>query len=715
MSWIIPLTTNVCICLIDKNHKTHRIFIKYVYIGRVASFYSKNLTISKKLYVVSAILAILISFELLALNFTLFSLSTLRAYLMSSSTWTKAQKNATHSLYKFAATKNEIYFNEFSDYMEICLSDKRARLELQKPDFEYRVAYQYLLSGGNEPVDIPKLIRFYRLFSGYPVMREVSKQWANADVLLAQQIYLANKLKSEINKNSPDQNNIMSILNEIAVLDDKLTRYEKRFAQHLMSASRWVENVFKILLYSILIVSVLAILLSIRFTRRITRWLGKVKETFASVERGDYDRMVTIDVADDFSQVSAALNSMITSLKSKTTERLSAEHASLAKNIFLANMSHEIRTPLNSILGFSELLRDDNLDPKERREYADIIKRTGSSLLNIIRDILDIARIEAEQINIELTTFSLDQLLMDVKQLLILKCSEKGIELRFEKQGEISEFIRSDLTRLRQILINILGNAIKFTDKGFINMTYFIDNQQLVFRVRDTGKGIPADQLSYLFKPFSQCDSSVRKKYGGTGLGLMISKRLAQLLDGDVNIIESTMGVGSTFEIRVNYDAVSEAAVLNVTKEEKDCTESLIEIIKNKNILVVEDSIDNQILIKVYLNKSGANVVIANDGIEGLEKCFHKNFDLVIMDMQMPIMDGYTTARELRKRGSTVPILALTGFAMKGAEEKCLKAGCDFYLSKPFERKQLLNAVSMLLHNHPQLQPDKDINQKNII
>jgi CheY-like chemotaxis protein len=242
-----------------------------------------------------------------------------------------------------------------------------------------------------------------------------------------------------------------------------------------------------------------------------------------------------------------------------------------------------------------------------------------------------------------------------------------------------------------------LGNAIKFTDRGTVHLTYFVIDQQLCFVVKDTGTGIPVDQLSRLFRPFSQGDSSVRKRFGGTGLGLMISRRLAQLLGGDVLFISSEIGRGSTFEVRIRYEPSVESSERILKAQQKSQRVEYGEEIKDKRILVVDDSADNQILIKVHLNRYGAIVEFANDGIECLEKCEREDFDMIIMDMQMPKMDGYTATKELRKRGFHHPILALTGFAMKGDEAKCLEAGCSDYLTKPFDKTRLLSLVAKLL------------------
>jgi two-component system, sensor histidine kinase len=656
----------------------------------------QNLSVSQKLYTISIMVIFSCSLELIVLNLTIDSLSTMRAYIAGESKWSKAQKKATQLLYKYSVSYDEADYRQYLNYMNIPLADKKGREALEEVPANFAKAEKFFLEGGNDKEDIPQMMTSYARFREFSAIKWAVLEWKKSEELLLKLVQKGELLNHKIQKNSLTSFQRNKLVNEIADLDSQLTRTESKFTAILVEASKALENICRLILYLLVGTIFFGIFLSIQFGNRVKIWLNEVLKVAMQVGRGNFNQVVVVDSQDEFGKVSVALNEMISSLKSQTNERLSAEHASLAKNIFLANMSHEIRTPLNSILGFSELLRDNSLNPKEREQYADIIKRTGASLMSIIHDILDIARIEAEQITIELSSFSVEQLLLDIKELLYLRCEEKGIELIFERRGDISNFIYSDLTRLRQILINILGNAIKFTDKGAVHLIYFVSDQQLCFVVKDTGAGIPVDQLSRLFRPFSQGDSSVRKRFGGTGLGLMISRRLAQLLGGDVLFISSEIGSGSTFEVRIRYEPSVEPSNRLVRAQNSQLSEFASEI-KDKHILVVDDSADNQILIKVHLNRYGASVVFANDGIECLEKCEKEDFDMIIMDMQMPKMDGYTATKELRKRGFHHPILALTGFAMKGDEQKCLEAGCSEYLTKPFDKTKLLTIVAKLL------------------
>jgi CheY-like chemotaxis protein len=326
-----------------------------------------------------------------------------------------------------------------------------------------------------------------------------------------------------------------------------------------------------------------------------------------------------------------------------------------------------------------------------------VIRRTGLNLAHIINDILDITKIEADQMNVELKVFSLSLLLKDLQALLSLRCEEKGNLLRIQPRGEVADFILSDAGRIRQVLINIIGNAIKYTDHGLIEVTYYKDHDQLVFDVCDTGKGIPDSHRELLFKPFSQGDNSIQKKYGGTGLGLVLSRKLSGLLGGDVILKESRPDKGSIFEVRLAYRPVS-APAEKFKPGAKPVTS--LKLALGTKILIVEDTVDSQMLLKLYFAKSGVEVSLASNGDEAVQKTKHEKFDLILMDMQMPLMDGYEATRQIRKLGYTMPIVALTAFAMQGDRDKTLQAGCSEYLTKPIEKDILFGVVERLLHPH---------------
>jgi signal transduction histidine kinase/CheY-like chemotaxis protein len=379
-----------------------------------------------------------------------------------------------------------------------------------------------------------------------------------------------------------------------------------------------------------------------------------------------------------------------------------AETANALKSSFLANMSHEIRTPLGAVLGFSDLLLQPDLSPALKLSYADAIRRNGMLLSNIINDILDLSKVEAGKLAIERREIDLAEIMSDFQSILSLEASEKGILLEVVAEEALPNRIATDSLRVRQILLNIVGNAIKFTEQGSVTVTLRLirtlaGTAKLVFEVQDTGRGISPTQAAKLFSPFSQADASTTRKFGGTGLGLTLSKRLAQLLGGDVKLLESRVGKGSTFSISIDPGPVGPVSVHNFELKRKHTEltpipEAPVQFTDMK-VLLVDDSYDNQILITRLLERTKAKIETARNGREGVEKARSKSFDLILMDLQMPEMDGYEATKTLRTGGYTGPIVALTAHAMKDERSKCLENGFDEHLSKPINYKILLSTL----------------------
>jgi len=391
-----------------------------------------------------------------------------------------------------------------------------------------------------------------------------------------------------------------------------------------------------------------------------------------------------------------------------------AEAATRAKSSFLANMSHEIRTPLTAILGFSDLLREEvDADVARRREYVDTIRHAGEHLLALINDILDVSKIEAGKMTLELIETSLPDMLRCVVDLLEHRARQKGLQISVGVKA-IPEAIVADPTRMRQILMNLAGNALKFTEQGSVVITaeYLNDgaNGRLRIEVVDTGPGMTPEQSRLLFRPFTQADSSVTRKHGGTGLGLTISRRLAEMMGGDVSLVHTAPGQGSKFRFEIPVELVHGTRFVNSLQSdagEGRPTALVAEARLQGRILLAEDGPDNQRLISHLLRKAGAEVMIAENGREALDllersRVCEQPFDLLLTDMQMPEMDGYQLARTLRERAFTLPIVALTAHAMADDRAKCQAAGCDDYVAKPIDR----NAMFATLHQWLQVRAE---------
>jgi signal transduction histidine kinase/HPt (histidine-containing phosphotransfer) domain-containing protein len=378
-----------------------------------------------------------------------------------------------------------------------------------------------------------------------------------------------------------------------------------------------------------------------------------------------------------------------------------AEAASLAKSEFLANMSHEIRTPMTAIIGFAGMVLRNSEDVTSRLEWAEIIQRNAAHLLELINEILDLSKVEAGQMTVERISCDLPALLSEIVALMRPRAVEKGLAFGVTCDGPVPRRIQSDPLRLRQILVNVVGNSVKFTPSGKIEMLVSDEgagSPNIVLRVdvTDSGIGMTPEQVGRLFKPFTQGDTSVTRKFGGTGLGLTISRQLAKLLGGDVTAV-SQAGIGSTFTVTVDggssagverLEGLSEAT-LPATEDHK----AEIHLQIHGRILLVEDGIDNQRLLQMQLGYAGASVTSALNGLIAVDLATTQTFDLILMDMQMPVMDGYTASAELRRRGLTLPIIALTAHAMAEDRDKCLAAGCSGYLTKPIDEDKLLKTI----------------------
>ena len=377
-----------------------------------------------------------------------------------------------------------------------------------------------------------------------------------------------------------------------------------------------------------------------------------------------------------------------------------AEESSKAKEIFLANMSHEIRTPMNAILGMSRLLTKTTQN-SQQKVYTNAIIQSAENLIVIINDILDLSKIEAGQMQIENIGFSLSDLVTQLERILKYKTEEKGLEFNTATSVHIPHVLIGDPYRINQILLNLVGNAIKFTETGSVELWCKLSGtkngtNQVMFTVKDTGIGIDPEYLKHLYKDFSQEDASITRKFGGTGLGLSISKRLINLMGGEMNI-ESTKGVGTVISFSLNLPT-GDARSLNKPSDDLSALKEHQRELIDKKILLVEDNDFNRLLANTILTTYGALVTEAWNGKVAVEIAAEQPFDLIVMDVQMPVMNGFEATQYIRKELQLdVPILALTANAVKGEKDKCINAGMDEYIAKPFEEAHLIKTISHLL------------------
>ncbi|MCA9293557.1 MAG: response regulator [Phycisphaerales bacterium] len=392
------------------------------------------------------------------------------------------------------------------------------------------------------------------------------------------------------------------------------------------------------------------------------------------------------------------LNALAASTMTELDLRVSkarAEAACRARTRFFANLGHEIRTPMTAIIGFTDLLTHDELSGAQRQEALRTIKRNSEQLLGILSDVLDLSRLESGRIDLHWNNVRMNNIFDDLRSMFEWRAKEKDIELRIDVARNVPLVLRTDSTRLMQILINLVSNAIRYTKEGAVDVlvSYAEPTGRLMVEVRDTGVGMNDKFLKRVFMPFEQAKTSRTRERGGIGLGLAISLALSEAMGGELTA-SSAPGVGSVFRLSL---PVASGALGKSEEPRMDVVEGGLEtdVLHGRNILVAEDGRDNQRLIAFVLEREGANVTIVNNGALAVQRLQEEPaaYDLVLMDMQMPVLDGYSATRQIRDRGLDTPVIALTAHAMDGDRQRCLDAGCDEFLTKPIDRDKLVEVL----------------------
>jgi len=461
------------------------------------------------------------------------------------------------------------------------------------------------------------------------------------------------------------------------------------------SSWRWLEHTGWVLFEDVVLISACV---------QGAREFRGIAHSRAVIERGrDQTEAEVVERTADLSHTAAALRTSEGELRAAVE---AAQSANLAKSEFLANMSHEIRTPMTAILGFTELLSDSAPSPQDLTDALRTIRRNGEHLLVLINDILDLSKIEAGEMRLEHIPCSLTQVCEEVYSLMQVRATQRRVALRVVCTTALPSIV-SDPLRIRQVLLNLVGNALKFTQHGEVTLTVSAEpaadnpsHQRITFRIHDTGIGMTPAQLQIIGRPFAQADGSTTRRFGGTGLGLCISRCLVNMLGGSLNV-ESTLGQGSTFTVVICADIAPSAVQPRPAADAQAAPFSL-----SGRVLLAEDGPDNQRLLTLLLTRAGAEVVVAGDGRQAVEWAIAslaegRPFPLILMDMQMPELDGYAATRLLRQKGWTGPVIALTAHAMAGDRDLCLSAGCNDYLTKPISRATLLAKCSQWIAEPP--------------
>ncbi len=481
--------------------------------------------------------------------------------------------------------------------------------------------------------------------------------------------------------------------------------------EELLSASHRMKYT---VITTVAITVIITVILTMLILKRIViSPVTSLRNASAIIGQGNLNVPISVKSKDELGQLGQAFDDMrvkLNELQQRAEEgtyqlqlaKKAAESANTAKSAFLANMSHEIRTPLSAIIGYSETLLEKSPIQSSDNDYIRPIIRNGHHLLQIINDILDLSKIEAGKFEIDQIEFCLFDLLSDIHALVNPLSQEKKLTFNINHHFPLPEIIKSDSVRIKQILINICHNALKFTDRGSITLDVSFDepSNKLHFSVADTGIGMTQEQQKRIFAAFEQADSSTTRRYGGTGLGLNISKRLVELLGGNIEV-KSTLGTGSVFDISIATHPVAHKKLVYEPPITSGHTQHILSPVDKQqlhaDILLAEDNPDNQAIISMYLEKLGCNITLAENGIEALKKANKKHFDLILMDMQMPLMNGLDVTKTLRANNYQGLIIAITANAMKEDRRRYQEAGCNDFLSKPIDRVAFTALLCRLL------------------
>ncbi len=670
-------------------------------------------SISKKLYFTIGFTTLLVMIELCTLWLSITTLSSVRSYVGGEGLWSKAQKDAILNLRDYAYLRRGEDYNDFHEFLKVPFGDKAARIELEKAIPDYVKVRQGLLQGRNHPDDIDGMMMLLRRFHRVYYLKKAFTAWAKAEPVLekiianGEQIHLLVKAKASNEKMVP-------LLLQLEELNVELTQLEDEFSLTLGEGARWLENlVLRIVLTLSLTIGVASILIAISINRSLKKGVDAIIHSASAIKKGALKTRVPVYSKDEigllavsFNEMTEALDANIVELKlteqNMIQEKERAEKSEMAKQDFLVNMSHEMRTPMNAILGFAKQLEEE-LSDADQLESIKMIVLSGNHLLVTLNDILDFSKIGVGDIAFVSERFDIAETVQSVCKLVEPSANQKKLTIRYKISNLIPAIVYGDAARLTQILMSLITNAVKFTEEGSILISALMlkENESDIvveFGVKDTGIGIALAQQEKIFGVFEQATNNMTRKFGGIGIGLSIVKNLVVLQKGEISL-NSSPGKGSEFYFKLPFKKNKDGKAVPLTKVADSFTRSSKWGSRIK-ILVVEDNYINQILVFKLLQKHNYEIVSAENGKIALEKLANEEFDLILMDLQMPELDGYETTKRIRNLNSSkknIPIIAMTAHTTKGDREECLAIGMNEYIAKPYESIELYDKIHGVL------------------
>lgn len=675
----------------------------------------KDIPIARKLYFTIGIMAFLIIVELFTLSFAIKTLSAVRSYVGGEGLWSKAQKDALSHLRLYAYSHNEKDYQAFQEFLKVPLGDGAARTALEKTPPDYEMARKGFLAGRNHPDDIDGMIKLMLRFSEIKYLKQTIFYWKKAEGIMLKLIPVSKQLHSKVTSGKIIPVETAHFLQYMESIDAQITPMEDGFSYSLGEGSRWFENlVLDLLIMLAITVESIGILIAISISQGIQRGLREIIIGAEMVSKELFNTRVKVYSRDEIGVLAMAFNQMtdklehtISDLKdAQVKERRQndrAEASEKIKQVFIANMSHEILTPMNAIVGFAGLLEESEMN-NEQGEYIRAIIKSGEFLKGLLNNILDLSKIEAGNVQLERKPINIHDIVFNAISMLKPEVNKKSLQISYRIDADVPKMVFGDEVRLSHILLNLISNAVKYTPVGSVFVeAYVIDDTQDIiwigFSIQDTGIGVPVEKQGKIFESLDQLRQN--HELGGIGLGLSMAKHLVDLHGGDI-FIKSSTPEGSDFRFLLpfyKHGPVLEGQ-LQLTDADNSCI--LNEERKRVSILVAEDNHLNQLLIIKILEKRGYRVHVAENGKIALEMLSKNNYDIILMDLDMPELNGYEATAAIRNSGdekSNIPIIAITAHATREVMEKCIDHGMNDFIAKPFDPQDLNQKIMSFLIN----------------